>query len=182
VASLNKVFLIGNLTRDPELRFIPSGTAVAKMGLAVNREYQDRQSGEKKSDVCFLDITVWGKQAELCNQYLSKGRPVFVEGRLEYSTWETKEGDKRSKVEVIAERVQFLGGRRDEEGGGTGPRREASRGAPASSDARSGARAAAPAGAAAGSRSAVKEGDPPQAADGPATAGTDDLNLDDIPF
>ncbi len=179
MAALNKVLLMGNLTRDPELRYIPSGTAVAKLGLAVNREYQDRQSGEKKEDVCFLDITVWGKQAEVCNQYLSKGRSVFIEGRLEYSTWETKEGDKRSKIEVIAERVQFLGGRRDEEGGG-GPRRESSRGSAPASGARAGApgpNGGSPAGASAGARSAVKEGGPP-----PASGGSDDLNLDDIPF
>ena len=160
MASFNKVLLMGNLTRDPELRYIPSGTAVAKFGLAVNRDYVDKQSGEKKENVCFVDITVWGKQAETCNQYLSKGRPVFIEGRLEFSSWETKEGDKRSKLEVIAERVQFLGGRKDEEGGGgaPAPRREA---APA----RAGARAPAQGG-----------GGPPPA------AGGDDLNLDDIPF
>ena len=104
MASFNKVLLMGNLTRDPELRYIPSGTAVAKFGLAVNRDYVDRQSGDKKESVCFVDITVWGKQAETCNQYLTKGRPVFIEGRLEFSSWETKEGDKRTKLEVVAER------------------------------------------------------------------------------
>jgi len=169
VAALNKVFLIGNLTRDPELRYIPSGTAVGKFGLAVNREYLDKTSGEKKDNVCFVDITVWGKQAEVCNQYLSKGRPVFIEGRLEFSSWETKEGDKRSKLEVVAERVQFLGSRGDGEGGG---KREASRG-----DASRGAPAKAAAGAPAGARSTVQEGGPP-----PAGGGGDDLNLDDIPF
>jgi single-strand DNA-binding protein len=166
VAALNKVLLIGNLTRDPELRYIPSGTAVAKFGLAVNRDYVDKVSGEKKENVCFVDITVWGKQAEICNQYLSKGRPVFIEGRLEFSSWETKEGDKRNKLEVVAERFQFLGGKRDEEGGGGGGgKRETSR-----------APARAAAGAPSGGRNAVQEGGPPPA------GGGDDLNLDDIPF
>ena len=174
MAALNKVMLIGNLTRDPELRYIPSGTAVVKLGLAVNREYQDRTSGEKKEDVCFVDITVWGKQAEACNQYLSKGRPVFIEGRLEFSTWESKEGEKRSKLEVVADRVQFLGSRRDEGGGGkegdsSGPRREASRGAPA----RAGASRAT-----ASVASTVKDGPPPAA----GGSGPEDLSLDDIPF
>src|SRR5688572_23626078 len=128
MASLNRVLLIGNLTRDPEHRYNPSGTAVAKFGLAVNREYTDKGSGEKKETVCFVDITAWGRLGEICNQYLTKGRPVFVEGRLEFSSWETKEGDKRSKLEVVAETVQFLGGRKDgaEGGGGEGgARREA---------------------------------------------------------
>jgi single-strand DNA-binding protein len=182
VAALNKVLLIGNLTRDPELRYIPSGTAIAKFGLAVNREYQDKTSGEKKENVCFIDITVWGKQAEVCNQYLSKGRPVFIEGRLEFSTWETKEGDKRNKLEVVAERVQFLGSRPNEEGGagggaGGGARSSSSR-APARAPA--GAAAGAPAGAPAGGRSTVQEGGPPPAGSG--AGGGDDLNLDDIPF
>jgi len=163
MASLNKVLLIGNLTRDPELRYIPSGTAVAKFGLAVNRDYTDRASGEKKESVCFVDITVWGKQAEICNQYLSKGRPVFLEGRLEFSSWETKEGDKRNKLEVVAERVQFLGGRKDGEGGGAPASREGR-----ASPSKVPARAAAPSG----------EG----VSDGPPSAGGDDLNLDDIPF
>lgn len=109
MASLNKVLLIGNLTRDPEMRYIPSGTAITKFGLAVNRDYTDRTSGDKKESVCFVNIVAWGKVAEICNQYLSKGRPVFIEGRLEFSQWETKEGEKRSKLEVTAERVQFLG-------------------------------------------------------------------------
>jgi single-strand DNA-binding protein len=162
VASLNKVLLIGNLTRDPELRYIPSGTAVAKFGLAVNRDYVDKASGEKKENTCFVDVTVWGKQAEICNQYLSKGRPVFVEGRLEFSTWETKDGDKRSKIEVVGERVQFLGGRGRDEGGGDAPaRRESARPAPAR----------------AGGRTSSK--DVPAVADG---GGGDELNLDDIPF
>lgn len=113
MASLNKVLLMGNLTRDPELRYIPSGTAVANLGLATNRTYTT-QDGERKDEVCYIDIVVWGKTAENCANYLSKGRPVFIEGRLQLDTWETEDGQKRSKLKVVADRVQFLGGRRDE--------------------------------------------------------------------
>lgn len=108
MANLNKVFLIGNLTRDPELRSTPGGTAVANLGIAVNRRFKD-SSGELKEEVCFLTVTVWDKQAEACCQYLKKGRPVFVEGVLQSRFWETKEGEKRSAIDVRAERVQFLG-------------------------------------------------------------------------
>ena len=111
--SLNRVFLMGNLTRDPELRFIPSGTAVAEFGMAINRVYTSRD-GEKKEDVCFVDIVTWGKTAENCDNYLSKGSPVFVEGRLQYDSWETGDGQKRSRLRVVADRVQFLSGRRTE--------------------------------------------------------------------
>jgi len=107
MANLNKVLLIGNLTRDPELRYIPSGAAVSSLGLAVNRNYLT-QTGEKKQEVCFVRVVVWGRQAETCNQYLTKGSPVFVEGRLQYRAWES-EGQKRSTIEVKADRVQFLG-------------------------------------------------------------------------
>lgn len=108
MANLNKVFLIGNLTRDPELRYTPNGTAVANLGLAVNRRFKD-SSGELKEEVCFLTVTVWDKQAEACCQYLKKGRPVFVEGVLQSRFWETNDGQKRSAIDVRAERVQFLG-------------------------------------------------------------------------
>lgn len=114
MASFNKVLLIGNLTRDPELRYIPSGTAVANFGLATNRVYTT-QDGEKKEEVCFVDIVTWGKTAENCANYLSKGRLVLVEGRLQYEAWETEDGQKRSRLRVRAERVQFLGGRRTED-------------------------------------------------------------------
>jgi len=106
VASLNKVFLMGNLTRDPELRYTPNGSAVASFGLAVNRKY--KQGDELKDETCFVDITVWGKQAENCAEYLSKGRGVLIEGRLSYRSWETDEGQKRSKLDVVANNVQFL--------------------------------------------------------------------------
>ena len=108
MASLNKVFLIGNLTKDPELRYTPQGTAVANLRLAINRRFKDR-NGEQKEEVCFVTAVVWDKQAETCNQYLRKGRPVFVEGRLQSRSWEDASGQKRNVLEVRAERVQFLG-------------------------------------------------------------------------
>ena len=108
MANLNKVFLIGNLTRDPELRYTPQGTAVAKLGLAVNRRWKDK-AGEQKEEVCFITVVSWDKQAEVCNQYLRKGSPVFVEGRFQSRSWEDAAGQKRNVIEVRAERVQFLG-------------------------------------------------------------------------
>lgn len=114
MANLNKVFLIGNLTRDPELRSTPGGTAVANLGIAVNRRFKD-SSGELKEEVCFLTVTVWDKQAEACCQYLTKGRPVFVEGVLQSRFWETSDGQKRSAIDVRAERVQFLGHGKDKD-------------------------------------------------------------------
>ena len=107
MASLNKVLLIGNLTKDPELRYTPNGTAVANLRLAVNRKFKDR-SGELKEDTCFITVTAWDKQAEICNQYLQKGRAVFVEGILQSRSWDTPEGQKRSTIDVRAERIQFL--------------------------------------------------------------------------
>jgi single-strand DNA-binding protein len=108
MASLNKVFLIGNLTRPPELRYTPSGTAVSDIRLAVNRSYTT-QGGERREETCFLTVVVWGKQAESSAQYLDKGSPVLVEGRLQTRDWETRDGQKRNVVEVVAERLQFLG-------------------------------------------------------------------------
>lgn len=108
MASLNKVFLIGNLTRPPELRYTPSGTAVADLRLAVNRNYTT-QGGDRREETCFLTVVVWGKQAESCGEYLDKGSPILVEGRLQTRDWEAKDGGKRSVTEVVAERVQFMG-------------------------------------------------------------------------
>ena len=113
-ANLNKTFLIGNLTRDPELRYIPSGTAVANFGLAVNRKYTN-SDGEKMDDVCFVDVVAWDKLAEVCDEYLFKGSPVFIEGRLQMDSWEQEDGQKRSKLKVIAQNIQFLGGKTDAE-------------------------------------------------------------------
>jgi len=119
MANLNKVFLIGNLTRDPELRYSPSGVAVAKFGLATNRFFKG-QDGEKKEEVCFVDIVVFGKRAEFCANYFSKGKPIFIEGRLQFNSWETPEGQKRSRLEVLAEEIQFMGGPKTGEPGETG--------------------------------------------------------------
>jgi len=134
MASYNKVLLMGNLTRDPEVRYTPKGTALANLGLAVNRVWTT-ESGEQKEEVTFVDIEVWGRQAETAGQYLAKGRPVFVEGRLKLDSWEDKEsGQKRNKLKVVAERVQFLGAPRggaefkDQAPSDEAPARPASRG------------------------------------------------------
>ena len=111
MANVNKVFLIGNLTRDPELRYTPSGTAVASFGLATTRKYRT-QGGEQQEETCFVDLEVWAKRAEVMSEYLSKGSPVFIEGRLRLDTWETAQGDKRSRLKGVVETFQFLGGRR----------------------------------------------------------------------
>lgn len=108
MANLNKVFMIGNLTRDPELRYIPSGTAVATFTVASNRVYTS-SAGEKKEEACFVRVVAWARQAELCGEYLTKGSPIFVEGRLQSRSWETPDGQKRSTIEVVAQNIQFLG-------------------------------------------------------------------------
>ena len=113
MASFNKVMLMGNLTRDPELRFLANGDAVVNFGLAVNRKVKKGDVWE--DDVCFVEITAWRKQAENCDKYLSRGRPVFIEGYLKFSTWES-DGKKRNKLEVVANLVQFLGSRNDSQG------------------------------------------------------------------
>ena len=109
MANFNKVFLMGNLTRDPEVRYTPKGTAVATLGLAVNRVWTS-ENGEKKEEVTFVDVDVWGRQAETIGQYMSKGRPIFIEGRLRLDQWDDKEsGQKRSRLKVVCEGFQFLG-------------------------------------------------------------------------
>jgi len=115
VTSFNKVILMGNLTRDPEMRYTPNGTAVATFGLAVNQKY--KSGGETREDVCFVDVVVFGRTAETCSQYLTKGSGVIVDGRLTYRRWETEDGMKRSKHEVVAQDVRFMP-RRDAVGGG----------------------------------------------------------------
>jgi single-strand DNA-binding protein len=164
MASLNKVLLIGNLTRDPEVRYTPKGTAVADLGLAVSRTYKT-ESGETKEDVCFLTVVAWGRQAETAGEYLKKGSPIFVEGRLQYETWE-KNGEKRNTIKVSAERIQFLS--RPQAGtefreGGANTR-----------------------GAASGAAKAEHQANAKPGAAGSATAeapaGEPDLEEDDIPF
>ncbi len=108
MGAVNRVFLMGNLTRNPELRKTPSGIAVSDLGLAVNEKYRNK-SGEMVESVCFADVVVWGRQAETCGQYLGKGSPVMVEGRLQLDQWKTDAGEKRSRLRVRADRVQFLG-------------------------------------------------------------------------
>ena len=118
MANLNKVMLIGNLTRDPEIKYTPKGTAIADIGLAVNRNYTT-ESGEKREEVTFIDVTLWGRVAEIVGEYCKKGRPLFVEGRLQLDTWDDKAtGQKRSKLKVVGDNIQLLGGR--EAGGGPG--------------------------------------------------------------
>ncbi|OGX16314.1 MAG: single-stranded DNA-binding protein [Omnitrophica WOR_2 bacterium RBG_13_41_10] len=108
MANFNKVLLMGNLTKDPELRYTPSGTAVVNLRLAVNSKFRDRNQ-EMKEETCFVTVVVWDKQAESCNQYLHKGSPVFIEGKLQSRSWEDNTGQKRNVIEVRADRVQFLG-------------------------------------------------------------------------
>jgi single-strand DNA-binding protein len=127
MASFNKVILLGNLTRDPQVKYTPSGTAVAEIGLAVNRYWFDKQSNSRREETTFIDVTLWSRDAEVAGEYLAKGRPVLIEGRLQLDTWDDKTtGQKRSKLRVVGERMQLLGGRG--EGGGGGGRGGASSG------------------------------------------------------
>jgi single-strand DNA-binding protein len=158
MANLNKVMLIGNLTRDPELKYTPGNQAVCELGIAVNRKYRTKDN-EEREEVTFVDCEAWGKQAEVIKQYMAKGRPIFIEGRLKLDTWEDKEGGKRSKMRVVVENFQFLGS-----GGGGGGERFVSDegGAPARGN-RGGGRA-------------------PAATGGRGGAGHQDVPEEDIPF
>ncbi len=119
MANLNKVMLIGNLTRDPELRYTPKGSAVAEFGLAINRVWYNEQK-QKQEETTFVDITLWARQAEIAQQYLSKGSPVYIEGRLSLDTWDDKAtGQKRSKIKVVGETLQLLGSKNHSGGGGS---------------------------------------------------------------
>lgn len=160
MASYNKVFLLGNLTRDPEVRYTPKGSAVADIGIAVNRQYT-LDNGEKREEVTFVDVTLWGRQAEVAGEYLKKGRSVFIEGRLQLDTWDDKaSGQKRSKLKVIGEMMQMLGGRPSGGGGGGGGDESSGEEAPARSTKSSG-----------GSRSAP-----------PPKGGSSEPDDDEIPF
>lgn len=154
MASLNKVLLMGNLTRDPEVRHTPKGTAVGDLAMAINMTYK-AQDGTEKEEVCYVDVVVWGRQAETCRDYLTKGAPVFVEGRLQLDQWEGPEGEKKSRMRVRADRVQFLS--RSGGGGGGGARGPRSEGA--------------------GEGGAPSEGGAPKQASPPR-----DLPEDDVPF
>ncbi len=174
MASLNRVMLIGNLTRDPEVRYTPKGSAVADLALAVNRNYT-AESGEKREEVTYVDIVLWAKLAELAGQYLKKGRPVFIEGRLQMDQWEDKQtGQKRSRLRVVGENMQFLDSRRDS--GGQGDGGEESHGGGGGGGAPSYAKNRPPAGRPQ-SKPQAQGGD--EFSEGPITDGLDD---DDIPF
>lgn len=162
MASLNKVMLIGNLTRDPEVKYTPKGTAVAEIAIAINRNYTGAD-GQKKEEVTFIDVTLWERLAEIAGEYLKKGRPVFIEGRLQLDTWDDKAtGQKRSRLRVRAEQMQLLGSR---EGGGGG-------GAPSVSHEEEGGSS---------SRPAPRPAAPRPAQGRPKPADTDE-EADDIPF
>lgn len=198
MASLNRVFLMGNLTRDPELRYggggggaAGGGSAICKFGLAVNRQWRDA-NGQNQEETTFVDITVFARQAETCNEYLKKGRPVFIEGRLNFSTWEDREThQKRSKLDVVAERVQFLGSpggggapreAGGDEGGGYAPRAPRTASTPGGAPAVGAGGAPAPSPATGGSpapRSAP--GAAPGAASGGGRQGAEGVDFDDIP-
>src|ERR1043166_4306899 len=126
MASFNKVILLGNLTRDPEVRYTPKGTAVTEIGMAMNRTYT-AENGEKREETTFVDVTLWGRTAEIAGEYLKKGRPVLIEGRLQMDTWDDKQsGQKRSKLRVVGENLQLLGGRPPSSGGDESEDRQAS--------------------------------------------------------
>jgi single-strand DNA-binding protein len=163
MASFNRVILVGNLTRDPELRYNTPGTAVTDLGLAVN-DRRKNAAGEWVEEAVFVDVTLWGRQAETASEYLTKGSPVLVEGRLKFDTWETSDGQKRSKLRVVGERIQFLGGR----GGGGAP--GGAPGAPA---------AARPSAPAARNASYAQQGPPPDDFDMPPPESS---GGDEIPF
>ena len=120
MASFNKVILLGNLTRDPEVRYTPKGSAVCDLGIAINRQYT-LDSGEKREEVTYVDVVLWSRLAEIAGEYLKKGRPIFIEGRLQLDTWDDKQsGQKRSKLRVVGETMQLLGGRPPGTGAGGG--------------------------------------------------------------
>ncbi|MEM6756780.1 MAG: single-stranded DNA-binding protein [Planctomycetota bacterium] len=137
--NLNKVMLMGNLTRDPELRYTTSNMAVANLGLAVNRRWTNKQTNQQQEETTFIDLEAWGRQAEVLNQYLRKGRPVYIEGRLKLDQWQDQSGNNRSKLKVVVENFQFIdnqggggqgggGGGYDQQSGGGGGNRQQSRG------------------------------------------------------
>ena len=116
MTNFNKVILAGNITRDPELSYTASNTAICKFGMAVNRKWRDKNSNENREETCFVDITAFGRTGEVINQYMSKGKPILIEGRLNFSRWEAQDGTKRSKLDVVADKFEFIGG-----GSGGGP-------------------------------------------------------------
>ncbi len=184
MAQLNKVYLMGNLTRDPELRRLANGTAVTDLGLALNRNYNTKD-GERREEVTYVDVTVWDRQAETCVEYLKKGRPVFVEGFLKMDQWDDKTtGEKKSKLKIQAERVQFLGGR---DGSGAGGDDEFATSAPRDSAPREAAPRRAPQesrgpGGGGNSRGYAPSNNAPPARRPPPPPVESDNDEDDIPF
>jgi len=158
MANYNKVLLMGNLTRDPELKYLQSGQAVVNIGLAVNRKYRNRNTQEMVEETTFVDIEGWGQQAETFSKYMTKGRPVFIEGRLRLDSWEGKDGQKKNKLRVVMERFQFIGGGGDRAAAGDrgdrGPERAAQ----------------------------GRAGKPPAEAGQVADGGGEDYDFEDIPF
>ena len=115
--SFNKTILMGNLTRDPEIRSLPSGATVTNFGLAVSETWTDKASGEKREEVCFVDVDAWGRQGEVVLEYFSKGKPILIEGKLKFRTWEADDGTKRSKHSITLDRFSFVGSKNDSNGG-----------------------------------------------------------------
>lgn len=170
MASLNKVMLIGNLTRDPEIKYTPKGTAVAEIAIAINRNFTGAD-GQKKEEVTFIDVTLWERLAEIAGEYLKKGRPVYIEGRLQLDTWDDKAtGQKRSRLRVRAEQMQLLGSR---EGGGGGGGSQGSSGAPGPQDEDEGG---------SGRPAYTPRSAPRPAAPGRPKPAQPDEEADDIPF
>jgi len=163
MASVNKVMLLGNLTRDPEIRYTPKGTAVTDLGMAINR-IRTGDNGERIEEVTYVDVTLWGRTAELAGQYLSKGRSVFIEGRLQLDQWDDKNtGQKRSRLRVVGENMQFIGGQGQGGGGGNAQGGNQQQSRPPQQQQPSG------------------ESSPPPQTGGAAASGFDD-DADDIPF
>lgn len=177
MASFNKVILMGNLTRDPEVRYTAGGSAVTEISMAVNRQWTDRQTNERKEEVTFVEVTLWGRTAEIAGEYLSKGRPCLIEGRLQLDRWEDKEtGKNRSKLKVVGESLQLLGGRGDGDGGPGGSQ-------PSSYPQQSAPQTAAP--AAPAPAAAAPQQNPPTDSRTPDQAFYDDspgTGDDDVPF
>jgi len=186
MADYNKVILMGRLTRDPEMRYTGSGMAVTKLGLAVGRRYFNKSSQQTVEETAFVDCEAWGKQAETLSQYMRKGRPLFVEGRLKFESWESREGQKRSKLVVVVENFQFMdsnGGGGEGGGGGGGGgyarNRNAQDGAPVSGPAGAEGDGAGQAGAGRGAPPQVQAG---SVSDRNSGSGGEDYDFEDIPF
>jgi single-strand DNA-binding protein len=186
---LNKVILIGRLTRDPELSYTAGGSALCKLGLAVNRTWKDRQSGQQQEETCFVDVEAWGAVGEFCSKYFQKGKRIFIEGRLRYHAWDAQDGTKRSKLSVSAERAQFVDPRGADQGGGSSADSDGEGGGqrpPQRSYPSAGPRAAAPspkpASAAPSRESFPDEGSSAGQFDHDTDGGSEAATDDDLPF